>query len=78
MQHIPYEGFPNADMDMQGNKKKVAAFFNGRYRWAATAGATSFITAYYDRIRHEMNGDAADRYPPSLSITGFGDPSPPA
>ena len=28
LQHIPYEGFPNADMDMQGN---VAAFFNARY-----------------------------------------------
>src|SRR5579863_6047180 len=27
LQHIPFQGFPNADMDMQGN---VAAFFNTR------------------------------------------------
>jgi iron complex outermembrane receptor protein len=69
VQSIPYQGFPNADMDMQGN---VAAFFNARYAGGYGWGDLH-INAYYDHIRHEMNGDAPDRYPPSLSITGFGE-----
>ena len=69
LQHIPYEGFPNADMDMQGN---IAAFFNTRYA-AGYGWGDLHIKAYYDHIRHEMNGNAPDRYPPNVSITGFGD-----
>jgi iron complex outermembrane recepter protein len=69
LQHIPYEGFPNADMDMQGN---VAAFFNARYAGGYGWGDLH-INAYYDPVRHEMNGNAPDRYPPSVSITGFGE-----
>jgi iron complex outermembrane receptor protein len=69
LQNIPYQGFPNADMDMQGN---VAAFFNTSYRGSYEWGDLH-ISAYYDHIRHEMNGNASDRYPPSLSITGFGE-----
>ena len=69
LQHIPYQGFPNADMDMQGN---IASFFNGRYAGSFEWGDLHFNT-YYDHIRHDMNGNEADRYPPSLSITGFGD-----
>src|SRR6202044_4066324 len=66
LQHIPYQGFPNADMDMQGN---VAAFFNARYAGGYEWGDLH-IVAYYDHIQHEMNGNAPDRFPPSLSITG--------
>jgi iron complex outermembrane recepter protein len=69
LQHIPYQGFPNADMDMQGN---VAVFFNARYAGVYEWGDLH-INTYYDHIRHEMNGNEADRYPPSLSITGFGE-----
>jgi len=69
LQHIPYQGFPNADMDMQGN---VAAFFNARYTGGYQWGDLH-IMAYYDHIDHEMNGNAPDRYPPSVSITGFGE-----
>ena len=69
LQHIPYQGFPNADMDMQGN---VAAFFNTRYTGGYAWGELH-INGYYDHIQHEMNGDGPDRYPPSLSITGFGE-----
>jgi iron complex outermembrane receptor protein len=69
LQHIPYQGFPNADMDMQGN---VAAFFNARYLGDFAWGDLN-ISTYYDHIRHDMNGNAPDRYPPSLSITGFGE-----
>jgi iron complex outermembrane recepter protein len=69
LQHIPYQGFPNADMDMQGN---VAAFFNTRYA-GGYAWGEMHINAYYDHIQHEMNGDAPDRYPPSVSVTGFGE-----
>jgi iron complex outermembrane receptor protein len=69
LQHIPYEGFPNADMDMQGN---IAAFLNARYAGGYGWGDLH-IKAYYDHIRHEMNGNAPDRYPPNVSITGFGD-----
>jgi iron complex outermembrane recepter protein len=69
LQNIPYQGFPNADMDMEGS---AAAFFNvryaGRYDWGEL-----HASAYYDHSRHEMNGNAPDRYPPSLSITGFGE-----
>jgi iron complex outermembrane receptor protein len=69
LQHIPYQGFPNADMDMEGN---LAAFFNARYAGGYEWGDLN-ANAYYDRVRHEMNGNAPDRYPPSLSITGFGE-----
>jgi iron complex outermembrane receptor protein len=69
VQHIPYQGFPNADMDMQGN---VAAFFNARYAGDYSWGDLH-INTFYDHIRHEMNGNAPDRYPPGLSITGFGE-----
>jgi iron complex outermembrane receptor protein len=69
LQHIPYQGFPNADMDMQGN---VAAFFNARYVGGYGWGELR-INAYYDHIQHEMNGDAPDRYPASVSVTGFGE-----
>jgi iron complex outermembrane recepter protein len=69
LQHIPYEGFPNADMDMQGN---VAALFNARYA-GDYAWGDLHINAYYDHIGHEMNGNAPDRYPPNVSITGFGE-----
>jgi iron complex outermembrane receptor protein len=69
LQSIPYQGFPNADMDMQGN---VAAFFNARYTGGFEWGDLH-ITAYYDHVRHEMSGNAPGRYPPSLSITGFGE-----
>jgi iron complex outermembrane receptor protein len=69
VQDIPYQGFPNADMDMQGN---VAAFFNTRYSGGYEWGDLHAM-AYYDHIRHEMNGNAPGRYPPSVSITGFGE-----
>ncbi len=69
LQHVPFQGFPNADMDMQGN---VAAFFNARYAGGYEWGDLHII-AYYDHIQHEMNGNAPDRFPPSLSITGFGE-----
>jgi iron complex outermembrane receptor protein len=69
LQRIPYQGFPNADMDMLGN---VAAFFNARYSGGYAWGALH-INVYYDHIQHEMNGDAPDRYPPSVSVTGFGE-----
>jgi iron complex outermembrane recepter protein len=69
LQNIPYQGFPNADMDMQGN---VAAFFNARYTGGHEWGDLHFNT-YYDQNHHEMNGNGPDRYPPSLSITGFGE-----
>jgi iron complex outermembrane recepter protein len=69
LQHIPYEGFPNADMDMQRN---VAGFFNTRYTGGYAWGELH-INAYYDHIQHEMNGNGPDRYPPSVSITGFGE-----
>lgn len=69
LQHIPYQGFPNADMDMQGNE---AAFFNAHYS-GAYAWGDLHLNAYDDHIRHEMNGNGPDRFPPALSITGFGE-----
>jgi iron complex outermembrane receptor protein len=69
LQYIPYEGFPNADMDLTQN---LGAFFNVRYQGGYAWGDLN-INAYYDHIGHQMNGNAPDRYPPSLDITGFGD-----
>ncbi|HTB89727.1 MAG TPA: TonB-dependent receptor [Steroidobacteraceae bacterium] len=69
LQHIPFQGFPNADMDMQGN---IGAFFNARYTGGYEWGDLH-VNTYYDHISHEMNGNAPDRYPPSLSITAFGE-----
>ncbi len=68
LQYMPYEGFPNADMDLTEN---VGAFINTRYQGGFGWGEIK-ISAYYDHIHHEMNGNTPDRYPPSLSITGFG------
>ena len=69
LQYMPYEGFPNADMDLAGN---IGAFINARYQGSRDWGELS-ISAYYDHIRHQMNGDAADRYAPSpVGITSMG------
>jgi iron complex outermembrane recepter protein len=68
LQYMPYEGFPNADMDLT---KNIGAFINARYRGRFDWGDVQ-VSAYYDHIRHEMNGNTPDRYPPSISITGFG------
>lgn len=68
LQYMPYEGFPNADMDLTGN---VGAFINAHYRGGFDWGEMK-VNAYYDHIHHEMNGNTPDRYPPSISITGFG------
>ena len=68
LQYMPYEGFPNADMDLTEN---VGAFINARYRGGFDWGDMK-VSVYYDHIRHEMNGNTPDRFPPSLSITGFG------
>lgn len=69
VQYLPYEGFPNADMDLTDN---VAEFVNLRY-WGDLAWGKLFISGYFDNARHEMNGDAPDRYPPSpVDITSMG------
>jgi iron complex outermembrane receptor protein len=69
LQYLPYEGFPNADMDMTAN---VGAFINARYRGGYDWGDLN-LGAYYDHIRHQMNGNAADRYAPSpVDITSMG------
>jgi iron complex outermembrane recepter protein len=68
VQYMPYEGFPNADMDLT---KNIGAFINARYRGRFDWGDLQ-VGAYYDHIRHEMNGNTPDRYPPNISITGFG------
>jgi iron complex outermembrane receptor protein len=66
---MPYEGFPNGDMDLTGN---VGAFIDARYQGGFSWGDLQ-ANAYYDRIRHQMNGNAPDRYPFGVSITAFGD-----
>jgi iron complex outermembrane receptor protein len=63
VQDRPYEGFPNATMDLTGN---LAEFVNGRYRRDFEGGNLT-ATVYWDHIRHEMNGDGPDR------TTGMGD-----
>jgi iron complex outermembrane receptor protein len=68
LQYMPYEGFPNADMDLTEN---IGAFVNARYQGGYAWGDLN-INVYYDHIRHQMNGNAPDRYPPGLDITGFG------
>ncbi len=69
VQDVPYEGFPNADMDMFGN---VAAFVNLRY-WGALPFGRLSVSSYFDSAHHQMNGDAPDRYPPSpVDITSMG------
>ena len=68
-QDMPYEGFPNADMDLSGNR---AAFVNLRYRGLFGWGNLN-ISGYFTNIHHEMVGDAPDRYPPPpVNITSMG------
>jgi iron complex outermembrane recepter protein len=70
IQDMPYEGFPNADMDLTGN---LAAFLKLHYRGTIGAGELS-VAGYFDRIDHQMNGNAPDRYPPTpVDITSMGD-----
>ena len=69
VQYMPYEGFPNADMDLFQN---VAEFVNLRY-WGDVPWGKLSASGYFDNARHEMNGDAPDRYPPSpIDITSMG------
>jgi iron complex outermembrane recepter protein len=69
VQYMPYEGFPNADMDLVEN---VGEFANVRYRGGYAWGDLR-ITGYYDRIRHQMNGNAPDRFAPApVDITSMG------
>jgi iron complex outermembrane receptor protein len=69
-QDIPNEGFPNADMDLSGNR---AESLNLLYRGILGTGRLE-ASAYFSSVDHEMNGDAADRYPPSpIDITSMGD-----
>jgi iron complex outermembrane receptor protein len=69
VQYMPYEGFPNADMDLLHN---VAEFLNLRY-WGDFPWGKVSASGYFDSVRHEMNGDAPDRYPPSpVDITSMG------
>lgn len=69
LQYMPYEGFPNGDMDLFGN---VGAFINARYQGGRDWGDLG-VSIYYDHIRHQMNGDAPDRYAPSpVDITSMG------
>jgi iron complex outermembrane recepter protein len=69
VQDMPYEGFPNSDMDLSGN---VAAFINLRYWGDLPIGKLS-VSGYFDSVHHQMNGDAPDRYPPSpVDITSMG------
>ena len=69
VQYMPYEGFPNADMDLFRN---VAEFVNLRY-WGNVPWGKLSAGGYFDSTRHEMNGDAPDRYPPSpVDITSMG------
>ena len=69
VQYMPYEGFPNADMDLVQN---VAEFVNLRY-WGDLPWGKLSASGYFDSTRHEMNGDAPDRYPPNpVDITSMG------
>jgi iron complex outermembrane recepter protein len=69
VQDMPYEGFPNSDMDLSGN---VAAFGNLRY-WGALPFGKLSVSSYFDSVHHQMNGNAPDRYPPSpVDITSMG------
>jgi iron complex outermembrane receptor protein len=69
VQYLPYEGFPNAAMDLTGN---VAEFVNLRY-WGDLPWGKLSASGYFDSKSHDMNGDAPDRYPPSpVDITSMG------
>jgi len=69
LQDMPYEGFPNADMDLAGN---VAAFLNLRW-WGVVPWGRLSVSGYFDRVHHQMNGNAPDRYPPApVDITSMG------
>ena len=77
VQYMPYEGFPNADMDLTSN---VGIFVKARLERSFDGGELHAVL-YYDHIRHGMNGNAQDRYPPAGmtvamegpgSLTGMG------
>jgi len=69
LQYMPYEGFPNGDMDLTDN---VAGFVTLRYRTTLGWGDLD-ANGYYDHIAHAMNGNAPDRYLPiPVSITSMG------
>ena len=50
-QYIPYQGFPNAAMDMVNNEGWYAnARYEGRFDWGKL-----FLKGYYHGVAHEMN-----------------------
>jgi iron complex outermembrane receptor protein len=57
VQHIPYQGFPNAPMDMTGND---AWFINSRYEGQFTWGKLA-VLGYYHNVNHAMDAIIAER-----------------
>ncbi len=57
VQHIPYQGFPNAPMDMTGNE---AWFVNSRYEGQFDWGKL-YVQGYYHSVNHEMNAIIPER-----------------
>jgi len=57
-QNIPYQGFPNARMDMVGNQAASANLkYNGVYGWGTLDGQL-----YFQNVRHEMNFGADKQF----------------
>ena len=57
-QHIPYQGFPNARMDMVNNDAFFANLrYEGQFDWGKLEAR-----AYYQHTEHEMNFLATKRY----------------
>ncbi|HEU0220503.1 MAG TPA: TonB-dependent receptor [Gallionella sp.] len=51
LQNIPYQGFPNQNMDMTGNdSKQINLRYAGQYQWGALEARV-----YDEKTRHKMN-----------------------
>jgi len=57
VQHIPYQGFPNAPMDMTGND---AWFLNSRYEGQFAWGKLA-VLGYYHNVNHSMDAIVSER-----------------
>ncbi len=67
-QHIPYQGFVNARMDMVGND---STYGNARYLGTFDWG-TLDVRAYYQHVAHEMNF-LKDKQPADMPMNTDGD-----
>ena len=68
-QFIPYENFPNQDMDMTANHQAFAnAHYRGEFDWGSLDA-----TGFWNHVNHEMNDTTSDKHYNMMPMPMFTD-----